>query len=248
MSFALSRTDDTVVVTVEGQLVVTNRQEFKQAILDAVEQGFGLGAEALAPSRSVLRDRGNMSSATLMFILAQTNLTLALVALVPVGLSIGLAQLTSRLIRRHKRETQEAVGAVTGSLGEILGAVQAIKAAGGLFIADEVQPGFGRTGQHMWGFQRHGVGGQQEEPRDLGQRGDGLHPVEGLHRQHDVGRVGRQTRVVGEPVAVLGVRRSGTIRYGAHRGARFDAEDRAWLELLVREFIERTDMDTLLRG
>jgi 4-aminobutyrate aminotransferase-like enzyme len=29
--------------------------------------------------------------------------------------------------------------------------------AGGLFIADEVQPGFGRTGRHWWGFQRHGV-------------------------------------------------------------------------------------------
>jgi len=28
---------------------------------------------------------------------------------------------------------------------------------GGLFIADEVQPGFGRTGAHMWGFQRHSV-------------------------------------------------------------------------------------------
>ncbi|GAB7552402.1 type III polyketide synthase [Novosphingobium sp. 11B] len=42
-----------------------------RTVLDAVEQGFGLGAEALAPSRSVLRDRGNMSSATLMFILAQ---------------------------------------------------------------------------------------------------------------------------------------------------------------------------------
>jgi 4-aminobutyrate aminotransferase-like enzyme len=27
----------------------------------------------------------------------------------------------------------------------------------GLFIADEVQPGFGRTGAAMWGFARHGV-------------------------------------------------------------------------------------------
>ncbi|MFN4277963.1 MAG: aspartate aminotransferase family protein [Ferrovibrio sp.] len=36
-------------------------------------------------------------------------------------------------------------------------AVAAIRAAGGLFIADEVQPGFGRTGTHMWGFQRHGL-------------------------------------------------------------------------------------------
>jgi 4-aminobutyrate aminotransferase-like enzyme len=34
-------------------------------------------------------------------------------------------------------------------------AVAAIRARGGLFIADEVQPGFGRTGDAMWGFQRH---------------------------------------------------------------------------------------------
>lgn len=39
MSFSLERTDDVTIVTVQGQLVVTNRQEFKQAILDAVEQG-----------------------------------------------------------------------------------------------------------------------------------------------------------------------------------------------------------------
>lgn len=36
-------------------------------------------------------------------------------------------------------------------------AVDAIHEAGGLFIADEVQAGFGRTGEAMWGFQRHGV-------------------------------------------------------------------------------------------
>jgi len=41
--------------------------------------------------------------------------------------------------------------------GLLKGAVNAIKRAGGLFIADEVQPGFGRTGKHMWGFQRHGL-------------------------------------------------------------------------------------------
>lgn len=29
--------------------------------------------------------------------------------------------------------------------------------AGGLFIADEVQPGFGRTGAGLWGFARHGI-------------------------------------------------------------------------------------------
>jgi 4-aminobutyrate aminotransferase-like enzyme len=36
-------------------------------------------------------------------------------------------------------------------------AVEAIRAAGGLFIADEVQPGFGRLGESLWGFARHGI-------------------------------------------------------------------------------------------
>ncbi|MFM7444947.1 MAG: aminotransferase class III-fold pyridoxal phosphate-dependent enzyme, partial [Tabrizicola sp.] len=36
-------------------------------------------------------------------------------------------------------------------------AAAAIRAKGGLFLADEVQPGFGRTGSQFWGFQRHGL-------------------------------------------------------------------------------------------
>lgn len=34
-------------------------------------------------------------------------------------------------------------------------AVDLIRSEGGIFIADEVQPGFARTGDHFWGFQRH---------------------------------------------------------------------------------------------
>jgi len=40
-----------------------------RSILDAVERGLELPPEALAPSRGVLRENGNMSSATLMFVL-----------------------------------------------------------------------------------------------------------------------------------------------------------------------------------
>ncbi|WP_199254009.1 aspartate aminotransferase family protein [Mycolicibacterium mengxianglii] len=36
-------------------------------------------------------------------------------------------------------------------------AVEVVRSRGGVFIADEVQPGFGRTGDAMWGFLRHGV-------------------------------------------------------------------------------------------
>lgn len=41
--------------------------------------------------------------------------------------------------------------------GFLAPAVAATRAAGALVIADEVQPGFGRTGAGMWGFARHGV-------------------------------------------------------------------------------------------
>jgi 4-aminobutyrate aminotransferase-like enzyme len=36
-------------------------------------------------------------------------------------------------------------------------AVKLVRDAGGMFIADEVQPGFGRLGDTMWGYQQHGV-------------------------------------------------------------------------------------------
>lgn len=41
--------------------------------------------------------------------------------------------------------------------GLVAGAVAAVRRAGGIVIADEVQAGLGRTGTHMWGFARHGI-------------------------------------------------------------------------------------------
>ena len=35
--------------------------------------------------------------------------------------------------------------------------LKVVHGAGGVFVADEVQCGFARTGSHMWGYQRHGV-------------------------------------------------------------------------------------------
>jgi len=48
-------------------------------------------------------------------------------------------------------------GVVSDPPGVLAAAVREVHAAGGLFIADEVQPGFGRLGEAMWGFQRHGI-------------------------------------------------------------------------------------------
>jgi 4-aminobutyrate aminotransferase-like enzyme len=41
--------------------------------------------------------------------------------------------------------------------GLLAPAVEAVHRAGGLLVADEVQPGFGRTGETLWGFARHGI-------------------------------------------------------------------------------------------
>jgi 4-aminobutyrate aminotransferase-like enzyme len=41
--------------------------------------------------------------------------------------------------------------------GYLARAADIVRAAGGLFVADEVQPGFGRTGSNFWGFLNHGV-------------------------------------------------------------------------------------------
>ena len=48
-------------------------------------------------------------------------------------------------------------GVFTAPAGFLNEAVDAVRAAGGVFIADEVQPGFGRTGEAFWGFMRHDV-------------------------------------------------------------------------------------------
>jgi 4-aminobutyrate aminotransferase-like enzyme len=48
-------------------------------------------------------------------------------------------------------------GIIPGPTGFLRPVVEAVHAAGGLYIADEVQPGFARTGEAMWGFQRHGI-------------------------------------------------------------------------------------------
>jgi len=44
-------------------------------------------------------------------------------------------------------------GVVSPPPGYLKKAAEIIRAAGGLFVADEVQPGFGRTGKNFWGFE-----------------------------------------------------------------------------------------------
>ncbi|AMM22091.1 4-aminobutyrate aminotransferase [Frondihabitans sp. PAMC 28766] len=49
-------------------------------------------------------------------------------------------------------------GIFLGETGMIRAALDLVHAHGGIVIADEVQPGFGRTGEAFWGFARQGLG------------------------------------------------------------------------------------------
>jgi 4-aminobutyrate aminotransferase-like enzyme/aminoglycoside phosphotransferase (APT) family kinase protein len=48
-------------------------------------------------------------------------------------------------------------GILDAPAGYLQGVVERVRAAGGLFIADEVQSGFGRMGTAFWGHRHHGV-------------------------------------------------------------------------------------------
>ncbi|MGP2448561.1 aspartate aminotransferase family protein [Pantoea stewartii subsp. indologenes] len=48
-------------------------------------------------------------------------------------------------------------GVLPGQPGFLKPAIDVVHQNGGIFIADEVQPGFARTGEAFWGFARHGV-------------------------------------------------------------------------------------------
>jgi 4-aminobutyrate aminotransferase-like enzyme len=58
-----------------------------------------------------------------------------------------------------------------------------VRKAGGLIIADEVQPGFGRLGSHMWGHQRAGI---QPDIVTLGKPMGNGHPVGGVVTSMDI--------------------------------------------------------------
>lgn len=64
-----------------------------------------------------------------LLILASINPWITLVVFVPLLLVIVVVNLSSRRIRHFRRASQQSVGEVTGLLGEVFGAVQAVKVA-----------------------------------------------------------------------------------------------------------------------
>ena len=67
--------------------------------------------------------------------------------------------------------------------GFLAEAVALVREAGGLFIADEVQAGFARSGSHMWGFQRHDL---VPDLVSMGKPMGNGHPLAGLAAQPQI--------------------------------------------------------------
>lgn len=63
-------------------------------------------------------------------VLTQINLTITLAAVGPILATLVLINLLARRIERYRKARQESIGQVTDLLGEVFGAVQAIKVAG----------------------------------------------------------------------------------------------------------------------
>ncbi len=63
-------------------------------------------------------------------VLVSINSWLALAVIVPLTVSVLVGNVATRRIQRYRRESHAAIGNVTGLLGEIFGAVQAVKVAG----------------------------------------------------------------------------------------------------------------------
>jgi 4-aminobutyrate aminotransferase-like enzyme len=95
-------------------------------------------------------------------------------------------------------------GVFSDPKGFLAPAIDVIRKAGGVFIADEVQPGFGRTGQGMWGFARHGL---VPDIITMGKPMGGGHPVAAMACKPEIiARFGNEARYFntfgGNPVSI----------------------------------------------
>jgi len=63
-------------------------------------------------------------------ILARINFWLTLAVVIPLAAAVTLVNLLTRRIQRYRRQSHESIASVTGLIGEIFGAVQAVKVAG----------------------------------------------------------------------------------------------------------------------
>jgi 4-aminobutyrate aminotransferase-like enzyme len=86
----------------------------------------------------------------------------------PARLGEMMAQAVAKEIAELKRHGEGIAAFIADSLfssdgifshpaGVLAPVAEVVRKAGGLFVADEVQSGFGRSGERLWGYQRHGI-------------------------------------------------------------------------------------------
>ena len=63
-------------------------------------------------------------------ILARINVWLTLAVVIPLMIAVTIVNLMTKRIQRYRRQSHESIASVTGLIGEIFGAVQAVKVAG----------------------------------------------------------------------------------------------------------------------
>lgn len=110
----------------------------------------------------------------------------------------GLAEVYSRTVQDAVDDLQSGGIGVAGIIfdtiysneglpdvpaGYVQKAIDVVRAAGGLYIADEVQPGFGRMGDRMWGYQHYGV---VPDIVTLGKPMGNGHPLSGVIARRDL--------------------------------------------------------------
>jgi ATP-binding cassette subfamily B protein len=65
-----------------------------------------------------------------VIILARINIWLTLAVVIPLVIAVTTVNLLTKRIQRYRRQSHESIASVTGLIGEIFGAVQAVKVAG----------------------------------------------------------------------------------------------------------------------
>ncbi len=145
-------------------------------------------------------------------------------------------------------------GVLPDPAGFLAPVLEVVHRAGGLYVADEVQPGFGRTGDAMWGFQRHGTDVAPFVPDlvTIGKpMGNGMPIAATMMRPEVVAAFGRDVRYfntfggnavsVAAAQAVLDVVREEALQQHA-------AEVGAEIRAMARELASRYDVIGDVRG
>jgi len=128
--------------------ILTNAALLQKNLLARILELPGARALPASPGEAISRFRDDVDGATeylidfndlialavfaaiALVIMLRIDATITLAVFLPLGLVAALVNIVRQRIERYRRENREATGAVTGFLGEVMGAVQAVQVGG----------------------------------------------------------------------------------------------------------------------